>query len=161
RGQGRTSLRPGAENAAVTAVFELNAQHPARALLKANDLESASEETILRRTVSADGRSRAFIDDQPVSLQLARDIGALLLEVHGQSDERGLFDSATHRQLLDAFGGHLALAHDVAAAHAALTAAVTACETLTRDAAKAAAEADYLAHAANELKQLSPEADEE
>src|SRR5262245_45271167 len=105
RGQGRTALRPGASAAAVTAVFDLETHHAARALLANNDL--AANEIIIRRTVSADGRSRAFIDDQPVSLQLARELGVLLVEVHGQSDERGLFDAATHRVLLDAFGGHL------------------------------------------------------
>jgi DNA repair protein RecN (Recombination protein N) len=150
RGQGRTSLRPGADNAAVTAIFELPARHPARALLNDNELACTSPELILRRTVSADGRSRAFIDDQPVGMQLARDIGALLLEVHGQSDERGLFDTATHRQLLDAFGGHAPLANDVAAAHSALTAARHTLDSLKRRANEAAAEIDYLSHAATE-----------
>jgi len=161
RGQGRTALRPGASTASVTALFDLAAAHPARTLLQNNELASSTQELILRRTVAADGRSRAFIDDQPVSAQLARDIGALLVEVHGQSDERGLFDAATHRALLDAFGGHTALAHDVAAAHAALTTARATLDSLKRRAAEAASEIDYLTHAANELRRLAPEPGEE
>src|SRR6266446_6339721 len=161
RGQGRTALRPGAEQAAVTAVFELAPNHPARISLQDNGLDSESGELIVRRTVSADGRSRAFVNDQPVSLQLAKELGAALLEVHGQSDERGLFDASTHRNLLDAFGGHLLLAENVAASYAAFAAALKRRDTLQRTQNEAAAEIDYLAHAANELKQLAPEADEE
>src|SRR5580700_995589 len=86
RGQGRTVLRSGAEQAAVTAVFETAQHHPALLLLAANDLSAGqSGEVILRRTVSADGRSRAFVNDSPVGVQLAREIGAMLLEVHGQA----------------------------------------------------------------------------
>jgi DNA repair protein RecN (Recombination protein N) len=161
RGQGRTALRPGAKEAAVTAVFELGPRHPARMSLADNGLDSQSGELIVRRTVAADGRSRAFINDQPVSLQLAKDLGAALLEVHGQSDERGLFDASTHRSLLDAFGGHQPLAQDVGESHAAFAAALKKRDALKRSQNQAAAEIDYLTHAASELKQLAPEADEE
>ncbi len=62
-------------------------------------------EIVLRRSLAADGKSRAFINDEAVSVGLLKDLGGLLLEVHGQADDRGLFDVATHRGLLDAFGG--------------------------------------------------------
>ena len=161
RGQGRASLRPGAEQAAVVAVFEPTARHPARDLLSENDLGDDAGEIILRRTVSADGRSRAFINDQAVGLQLAREIGAVLVEVHGQADDRGLFDVATHRVLLDAFGGHAALASDVAAEYLALAAAETKLDALKRAASEASAEIDYLTHAADELRQIAPREGEE
>jgi DNA repair protein RecN (Recombination protein N) len=161
RGQGRTSLRPGAEQAAVVAVFEPAARHPARDILKENDLGDPSGEIILRRTVSADGRSRAFINDQVVGLQLAREVGGLLVEVHGQADDRGLFDTATHRILLDAFSGNAALAVEVAAAHSVLTEAAKKLEGMKRAASEASAEIEYLAHAADELRQLAPRAGEE
>ena len=64
----------------------------------------AETEIVLRRTLSTDGRTRGFVNDAPVGVGLMRDLGGMLLEVHGQSDDRGLFDVATHRGLLDAFG---------------------------------------------------------
>src|SRR5262245_14583150 len=161
RGQGRASLRPGADQAAVVAVFEPSSGHPARDLLAQNDLGDRGDEIILRRTVSADGRSRAFVNDQTVGLQLAREIGGGLVEVHGQADDRGLFDVATHRALLDAFGGHAALAAEVAAHHSAFAAAARKLEALKRAAKEASAELEYLTHAANELRQLAPRAGEE
>src|SRR5262245_24247632 len=109
RAQGRANLRPGADQASVIAVFEPSSNHRARDILSGNELGESSE-IILRRTVSADGRSRAFVNDQPVGLQLARDIGGTLVEVHGQTDDRGLFDAGTHRVLLDSFGRHATLA---------------------------------------------------
>jgi len=142
-------------------VFEPAANHPARELLSANELGDGNDEIILRRTVSADGRSRAFVNDQAVGLGLAREIGGLLVEVHGQSDDRGLFDAATHRALLDAFGKHAELASDVAAAHAAFMAASKKLEALKRAASEASAEIDYLMHAVDELRQLAPRAGEE
>jgi DNA repair protein RecN (Recombination protein N) len=161
RGQGRASLRPGAEQAAVVAVFEPQARHPARALIAANGLGDEDGEIILRRTVSVDGRSRAFVNDQAIGLQLAREIGGSLVEVHGQSDDRGLFDVATHRALLDAFGGHASLASDVASAHAAFAAAEKKLEVMKRAASAASTEIDYLTHAVDELRRLAPRAGEE
>jgi len=161
RGQGRASLRPGADQAAVVAVFEPTARHPVRAILAENDLGDHTGEIILRRTVSADGRSRAFINDSAVGLQLARKIGGLLVEVHGQADDRGLFDAATHRTLLDAFGGHGALASDVATDHSAFVAAARKLEAMKRAVGEASAEIEYLTHAADDLRQLAPRAGEE
>ena len=161
RGQGRTAVRGGAEQAAVVAVFDVPPKHPSAAMLKENELEDDSGEIRLRRTVTADGRSRAFINDAPVGVQLAREIGALLLEVHGQSDDRGLFDPSTHRQLLDAFGGHEDLAAEVARRHAAFAAAVARRDALVRTQAQAAQEIEYLTHAADELSRLAPEEGEE
>ena len=80
------------------------AKHAAFALLREQAIP-AETEIVLRRTLAADGRTRAFVNDEPVGVALLRDLGASLLEVHGQTDDRGLFDVATHRGLLDAFGG--------------------------------------------------------
>jgi len=161
RGVGRAAVRAGADASVVAAVFDVAPDHPARTLLKANALGDEAGEIMLRRTVTADGRSRAYVNDQPVGVQLAREIGAALLEVHGQSDDRGLFDVATHRLLLDAFGGHAALADDVARRHAAAAAAAGTCEALRRAQTAATQERDYLCHAAKELRDLAPEPGEE
>jgi DNA repair protein RecN (Recombination protein N) len=97
-------VRQGAEQGQVTAAFELPSGHPAVGLMAANDIP-AEDELILRRVQFADGRTRAFVNDQPVSAQTLKALGAALVEIHGQHDERALVDMATHRRLLDAFGG--------------------------------------------------------
>jgi DNA repair protein RecN (Recombination protein N) len=97
-------VREGAEQGQVTAVFELGRRHPVRRVLSANDLP-AEDELIVRRVQVADGRTRAFVNDQPVSVQVLRALGAALVEIHGQHDERAFVEAGTHRGLLDAFGG--------------------------------------------------------
>jgi DNA repair protein RecN (Recombination protein N) len=161
RGLGRTIIRGGAEQGAVSAIFDVEPGHPACALLKTSELGDGSGEIILRRTVSADGRSRAFVNDSPVGIGLAREIGAALLEVHGQSDDRGLFDAGTHRLLLDAFGEHTDLAAEVVGLYAAAIAAEKRRDELSRSQTAAAQEIDYLSHAASELRELAPKAGEE
>src|SRR6476619_7740062 len=104
-GRGDQSLvRQGVEQGQVTAVFDVARDHPARALLAADDIP-AEDELILRRVQLADGRTRAFVNDQPVSVQVLRALGTALVEIHGQHDERALVDVATHRRLLDAMRG--------------------------------------------------------
>jgi DNA repair protein RecN (Recombination protein N) len=94
-------VRQGAEQGQVTAVFEVPRRHPACAILAANDLP-VEDELILRRVQFADGRTRALVNDQPASVQVLRSLGAALVEIHGQHDERALVDPATHRRLVDA-----------------------------------------------------------
>ncbi|WP_273788060.1 DNA repair protein RecN [Bartonella grahamii] len=104
-GRGDASLvRHGAERGQVTAVFDVPISHPARQLIRENGLDDEGD-IILRRVQSSDGRSRVFINDQVSSVALMRSVGRLLVEIHGQHDDRALVDVATHRQLLDAFGG--------------------------------------------------------
>jgi DNA repair protein RecN (Recombination protein N) len=130
-------------------------------LLKANGFDAEANDILLRRAVTADGRSRAYVNDSPVGIQLAREIGSLLLEIHGQTDDRGLFDVATHRLLLDAFGGHTLLAEEVVRCHAALVATTGRLASLRRAQAAAAEEIEYLEYAAKELRDLAPEPGEE
>ena len=99
-------VREGAEQGQVTAAFDIANDHPARAVLAANDLGAdlgAGDELIVRRVQFADGRTRAFINDQPVSVQVLRALGSALVEIHGQHDDRAFVEAATHRALLDAF----------------------------------------------------------
>ena len=157
-GRGRAGVRAGAPSGAATAVFDPPVRHPARALLAAQDM-TADGEIVLRRSLAADGKSRAFVNDEAVGVGLLKDLGSLLLEVHGQQDDRGLFDNATHRILLDSFAG-LDTA-PVAQAHAALSAARARLEDLRALAQQAQAEADYVRAAARELGDFGPEAGEE
>ncbi|MGH6871769.1 MAG: DNA repair protein RecN [Rhizomicrobium sp.] len=160
RAGGRSSVRGGAAQGSAVAIFDLPAKHAARALLAENGIPGEGE-TILRRALTADGRTRAFVNDEAVGVGLLRDVGAALVEIHGQQDDRGLFDAATHRRLLDAFGGNEALAAEVAERHAALAALRVALDTLKRAAASAAADAEFIRHAVEELSALAPEAGEE
>src|SRR5260221_13882227 len=100
-----TLVRQGVEQGQGTAVFEVSAGHPVRALLEESGL-AADDALILRRVQLADGRTRAFVNDQPVSVQALQALGAALVEIHGQHDARALVDATTHRRLLDAFGAH-------------------------------------------------------
>jgi DNA repair protein RecN (Recombination protein N) len=160
-GRGDAGLvRHGAEQGQVTATFDVPKGHPASDILSDNDLDDTGE-MILRRVQLADGRSRAFINDQPVSVQTLKAVGAALVEIHGQHDERALVDAVTHRRLLDAFAG---LDKDVAALEALWAARRTAQQALDEHRAgmeRAAREADYLRHASDELKKLAPQDGEE
>jgi DNA repair protein RecN (Recombination protein N) len=109
----------------------------------------------------ADGRTRAFINDQPVSAGLLQAVGGLVVEIHGQHDDRALVDVDTHRALLDAFGGLDAEVASVREAHRALTAAEAAVSEQRAIIAEARAREDYARHAAEELAALGPEIGEE
>ena len=115
-------------------------------------------EIVLRRTLAGDGRSRAFVNDEAVGVGLLKELGGLLLEVHGQQDDRGLFDTATHRALLDGFGGLNGDAPDGGdAACASWAAARAALEGLQGAGGPRQAEADYVRAAAEELSDFAPE----
>ncbi len=153
-GRGDAALvRSGADSARVIAEFSVGATHPARALLADNDID-VDGPIILRRQVKSDGGGRAFINDAPVSAALLREVGAALVEIHGQSDDRGLLAARGHRALLDGFGG---LGGDVAAVRtawghwaAARAAAAAAAERLLAD----QRDREWLDHAVQELTAL-------
>src|SRR3954470_4776758 len=161
-GRGDAGLvRQGGHQGQMTAAFDLAKGHPALAILKANGFDDDSGEMILRRVQLADGRTRAYINDQTVSVQTLKAVGAALVEIHGQHDDRALVDAASHRRLLDAFAG---LDKEVAALELLWTArkaAYTALEVHRANMERAARDADYLRHAADELKKLNPKPDEE
>ena len=155
-------VRPGAEQAVVSAGFALPAEHPARALLAEHGLLGANEEhLVLRRVLAADGRSRAFINDQPASIGLLREVGEMLVEIEGQFAQRGLLDAATHREALDAFGGHGAEIEALRARFGAWREAREARTAAEQRLAKARADEEYLRHALGELETLKPEIGEE
>jgi DNA repair protein RecN (Recombination protein N) len=159
--RGAASLvRHGLEQGHVTAAFDIAGDHPAHAVLAANDI-AAEDELILRRVQLADGRTRAFVNEQPVGVQVLRSLGGALVEIHGQHDDRALVDAATHRRLLDAYGGLDAGASDVARLWEARRAAEDAVAAHRAQIERAQREADYLRHAVDELRALKPEPGEE
>ncbi len=153
-------VRHGAAQGQVIAVFDVPRNHPVRALLAENAIEDDGD-IILRRLQTADGRTRVFVNDQPSSVTLMRDIGHALVEIHGQHDERALVDPGAHRELLDSFGGHLGAARATGEAWRYWR----GCEQdFARHRAKveaAAREADYLRASVAELAKLDPQPGEE
>lgn len=153
-------VRPGADKASITAEFELPEDHAVHAILDENDLPR-EDHLILRRTVSADGRSKAFVNDQPVGIALLKQIGERLVEVQGQFDQHGLLDAATHIDLLDAFGGLDAERGQVERLFGGWQAARREYDKAAAKAEAARKEEDYLRFSAEELDKLSPQPGEE
>jgi DNA repair protein RecN (Recombination protein N) len=153
-------VRQGVEQGQVSAVFDIARDHPARALLAADDIP-AEDELILRRVQLADGRTRAFVNDQPVSVQVLKQVGSALVEIHGQHDERALVDAGTHRQLLDAFGGLEEQMAKVGTLWEARRQAQAAADAHRAEVERAKREGDWLRHAVEELNKFSPQAGEE
>lgn len=154
-------VRQGTEKAQVTASFEAPVKDSKLAAkLADNDIDiEPGEPLIIKRSVKADGGSRAFINDQPCSASLLRIVGSQLIEIHGQHDDRGLINPKGHRALLDIFAGVEGAA--VAAAFDAWQTAKSALE-LARQAQEAAEnDRDYLEHSVAELSKFAPQPGEE
>ena len=156
----RSNVRPGAQQGSAVAIFDLSGSQMAASLIAENGIVS-QDETILRRTIFTDGRTRAFVNDEPVGIALLRDLGMQLAEIHGQADDRGLFDTSTHRRLLDAFGGHEEITEQVATLFEELEKAREANEGLKQSVQGAAAEAHLLRHTVDEISALAPQVGEE
>ncbi|MQW85849.1 DNA repair protein RecN [Sinorhizobium saheli] len=160
-GRGDGSLvRHGEDKGQVTAVFDVPAGHAARVLLHDNGIDDDGD-LIFRRVQSSDGRTKAFINDQPVSVQLMRQVGQTLVEIHGQHDDRALVDTDAHRTLLDAFGGTTEAAEEVAGLYRAWKEAERGLRKHREKVEAAAREADYLRSSVEELETLSPRDGEE
>jgi DNA repair protein RecN (Recombination protein N) len=154
-------VRHGAAQAIVSARFEVDADHPVCALLEEHGIAAGEEDLVLRRVLGADGRSRAFVNDQPVSVALLRRIGDTLVEIHGQFESQRLLDPATHRDLLDAFGRFRPLCEATSRSWRVWRAAVDACARAEAGLEEARRDEAYLRHAVDELDALEPRSGEE
>jgi len=151
-------VRAGEEQATVTACFDMPAKHPIHALLKDKGIAPA-ETLLLRRTVAKDGRSKAFINDAPVSVQLLKEAGALLIEVHSQFETQGLLDPATHLGVLDIYADVDTRA--IHAAHATWKTARDRIERAMTDIEAARLQEEYLKYTVAELEKLDPQPGED
>ncbi|MAY87395.1 MAG: DNA repair protein RecN [Pseudooceanicola sp.] len=159
--RGRAELvRQGAEQGEVTAVFDLAADHPARAVLDEAGIPCGSE-LILRRVNTAEGRKTAWVNDRRASGEVLRALSETLVELHGQHDDRGLLNPRGHRDMLDAFAGHDDLRADVRAAWRARAAAERAVAETKAALEAVRAEEDFLRHSVAELDGLAPEPGED
>ena len=153
-------VRPGAEQASVSASFAPPAGHPIGVLLAEQGLD-AEDDVVLRRVLTKDGRSRAFINDQPVGVALLRRAGALLVEVQGQHEQIGLANPASHVAMLDAFGAPRPLREATATAWRDWRSALTALQAAREAIAEAERDQAWLRHAVEELAGLAPQEGEE
>ena len=160
-GRGDSGLvRHGAAKGVVTAGFVLPKAHAALRLLEEQGIETEGE-LVIRRIQNADGPSRATINDQPVSLNLLRQIAGSLAEIHGQHADRALVDVANHRRLVDAFGDLEGQAGEVGRLWLSLSDLANELAEHRALMARAEAERDYIEHAVEELRVLDPQPDEE
>ena len=153
-------VRRGAERASVSAEFDIPSNHPARALIADQGL-TAEGNLVLRRVLGTDGRSRAFLNDQPIGITLLRQIGDQLIEIQGQHEAHGLLDGATHRAILDSYGGHGKLAGETRQTYQAWRAAREAELAIHEANAAAQRDEDYLRHVLAEIDALAPKPGEE
>ncbi len=153
----------GSAQAVVTAVFEVAASHPSQAIIAEQGLALGEPggALILRRLLTADGRSRAFVNDQPVSVALLRRLGDTLVEIEGQFAVQRLIDATHQRTALDSFAGLEGDAAALALAFRAWRDAEGMIDDARRQHAEAAAAADDLRFAVAELAELAPKQGEE
>ncbi len=154
-------IRHGAGQAVVTAAFDLPERHPVGALLAEHGVGDGEDQLVLRRVLGADGRSKAFVNDQPVSIGLLKQIGGQLVEVHGQFESQRLLDASQHLGLLDAFGGDGSILDETSAAYWAWVQATRARAEIEAEVEAARRDEEFLRHAVEELDEIQPEPGEE
>ncbi|WP_411817621.1 DNA repair protein RecN [Hyphococcus sp. DH-69] len=157
----RGAVRQGAKQGIVSVIFEPDSNHPVWAILEENGLDTGEDQIILRRVQNKDGRGRGFVNDQPVSIAMLRAVGETLIEIHGQHDGRGFLTAATHRSLLDEFGGLQKRVEKLETIWRKWRDAQGELDEKRRERDAAAREADYLRHVVEHLGKLDPQEDEE
>src|SRR6201993_3137571 len=154
-------VRAGAPQAAVSAEFSVGRNHPAQAILREAGLDGEGEAIVLRPRRGARGRSRAFVNDEPASVGLLRELGDSLVEIQGQFEQRGLLDPVNHRMILDAFAEHSGPSTVLAKTWHDWREAGQREAEAARLLAASRGEEDLLRHHLAELDSLMPEEDEE
>ncbi|PCI55921.1 MAG: DNA repair protein RecN [Alphaproteobacteria bacterium] len=151
-------VRNGTESASVTASFQISEDHEAYRILEEADISVDDDMLLMRRVVYNSGKSRAFINDQPVSVGLLKRVGDSLVEIHGQFETQGLLNPQTHRSMLDEYaqikGSLAAFWDDWKNQEQAL-------DDLYKMSERAHREEEYLRISLEDLDKLSPEQGEE
>ena len=154
-------VRQGAPQAAVIAVFDIPSNHEIYARLESHGFEVDEDELILRRVLTAEGKSRAFINDQRISVSLLKEISELLAEVHGQFESQRLLSSQAHRGLLDSYGALDTELNNISECWKIWENTVRLLKEETKRLAEARRDEDYLRHAVGECDALKPKIGEE
>ncbi|HSN22401.1 MAG TPA: DNA repair protein RecN [Usitatibacter sp.] len=148
-------VRPGAQRAEVSADFDVERLPAVRAWLAEQALEEGDDACLVRRTIDAAGRSRAFVNGRPATAAQLRALGEMLLDIHGQHEHQLLLKGERQRALLDAYAGCEALAREVAALHGAWRRLAEQRAARERAQASSARERELLAHEIRELDALA------
>lgn len=156
-------IRAGTEQSSVTAVFEIPSGHPAYALLKEKDISSIEEgePLVLRRVVTQEGRSRAYICDQPLGISALREVASLLVEIQGQHEQMGLSNQSAHQELLDSFGVPSSLRTTVSRCWNNWQEARRTLQTARKEIEETVKEEDWLRQITEDLSTLAPQEGEE
>ena len=154
-------VRAGTDQGSVTAEFDIPPRHSIFKLLKDQDIDCDGSALILRRVITADGRSRAYVNDQPISVSLLNTLGKNLVEIHGQHDDRGLLNPQGHKALLDSHAGNLSEKKEVAKTYQKYHLAKDAYDAEIKRLERAHEDEEFDRHAYEELKKMNPEKDEE
>lgn len=153
-------VRSGAEQGTVTAAFDIPEDKLVTRIMEEHDLPCEGQ-IILRRVQSKDGRSRAFINDAPVSVNLLKTIGSALVEIHGQNESQSLTDGPVQLSLLDSYAGHGDKVDALKQNYNHLKECEEQLELYKNASERAAAEEDFLRHALEELEKIDPKEGEE
>ncbi|EJW22005.1 hypothetical protein IMCC14465_03990 [alpha proteobacterium IMCC14465] len=153
-------VRSGAEQGTVTAAFDITDDALVARIMQENDIPCEGQ-IILRRVQSKDGRSRAFINDAPVSVNMLKIVGSALVEIHGQNESQSLTDGPVQLSLIDAYAGHQDKVEALKAKYSHLKYCEEQLELYQNASERAAAEEDFLRHALEELETLDPKEGEE
>lgn len=155
-------VRNGADQASVALSFQLPVRHEAQALLCELGLrdQPSTEPVLLRRLINRDGRSRAFVDDQPVAIAALRKLGALLVDIHGQFETHGLLNRDMHRAYLDDYAGFGERLKKLSQSYAQYQQAVSAYALALEQVQDSARRIEDLTHSVKELRALNPQAGE-
>ena len=152
-------IRHGCERAEISASFEIDRLAGVAEWLCARELDLDGE-CQLRRIINREGRSRGYINGQPVPMQSLRELGEQLVDIHGQHEHQSLLRSAVQRQLLDAFGGHQPLLTEVATLYAEWKSVQDQLDSVIRDTTERDARLDLLRYQSQELEALGLSAED-
>jgi len=148
-------LRPGADRAELAAAFDATDVPGVRAWLAEQDLAGDGDDVLLRRTLDAQGKSRAWINGRPATLAHLKDLGERLVDLHGQHAHQSLAQPVAQRNLVDAFGGFTALAREAAESFRAWRTAVDSCAAAAQAAQATSTEREFLDTRRRELVALA------
>ena len=155
-------VRAGEDKASITAVFDISDNPKAMDKFTEFELDLDDEtEIVIRRTLAADGKSKSFINDIPISTKALKTIGESLIEIHGQHNQRGLLDSSTHITFLDSYGSLAELLNQVEQDYASWAGKSKDLRELEKLITKASEDKEYMEHMSRELLELAPEIGEE
>jgi DNA repair protein RecN (Recombination protein N) len=154
-------VRGGAERARVAGIFEVAPSPKLTGALEAAGIEMEDGELLIEREVLANGKSRAFVGNRPVTAGFLKELAPHLGDIHGQHDQQQLFSTGVHREMLDGFAGAGELAGEVGSIYMRWREAATELEELDRTAQEKLRLADLWSFQAKEIEAIGPVAGED